>query len=513
MASKVEYQDLEVKGTVKANEFADGVLKNSGFEVVTSLPTTGLFEGREVVCNGKKYVYASGWREEITADTMYEDKLLYNTGTIVPDGSIVDRLINSSNRANAYAYTKPNAISVQYSQDAGATWADYELSDLDKQNLCTFSKSIYCGGPGVTAGNVNYRLRVNLFPRINHIHIFYKLSLRFIYGTASNRWLTIKCLRKSQEDIDANYVTIVDKGNISGDTGLVFVNLGDIDMLNTYDKVVLDIGYDVVSTGEGLSLVSLSMYATYSAPTNYLAAYGRMYHYDINKTSYFDGAVSSKEIINFDVNNIEPTQTGTVSKTSTWLWQYLVQGVNWLRAKLANSSISLNSTTVKLGDTAILPWYVDYNDVDYPARIRDHWLQIYRNGVWANLMYLGDILPTQVGQITSLDNLDWYNEQVSEYEVDSNTTTSILNGTTFPAAALMNCLAEQLVLNLYPISGKKYGKGSLDSLISDLQGKGFAVFVENDLDAILASGSDYLVRVKISKVPTVKAIIECYVSR
>ena len=181
--------------------------------------------------------------------------------------------------------------------------------------------------------------------------------------------------------------------------------------------------------------------------------------------------------------------------------------------KLANSSMTLNDTTVNLGDTAILPWYVDYNEVDYPARIRDHWLQIYRNGVWANLMYLGDILPTQVGQITSLDNLDWYNEQVSEYEVDSNTTISILNGTTSPAALLLSCTAEQLTLNFYPISGKQYGKGSLDNLITNLKDKGFSVFVENDLDAILASGSDYLVRIKISKVPTPKAIIECYVAR
>ena len=181
--------------------------------------------------------------------------------------------------------------------------------------------------------------------------------------------------------------------------------------------------------------------------------------------------------------------------------------------KLANSSMTLNDTTVNLGDTAILPWYVDYNETDYPARIRDHWLQIYRNGVWANLMYLGDILPTQVGQITSLDNLDWYNEQVSEYEVDSNTTQSILAGTTLPATLLLNCLAEQLTLNLYPISGKEYGKGSLDSLITNLQDKGFSVFVENDLDAIQQSGSDYLVRLKISKVPTAKAIIECYVAR
>lgn len=621
----------------------EGELKNSGFEVVTSLPTTNLFAGREVMYNGKKYVYSSGWKEVITANTMYEDKLLYNTGTIVPDGSVIDRLMQPSGMANVYAYTRPEAISVQYSQDAGVTWSDYELTDIDKQNLCTFSKQIYCGGPDVTAGNVNYRLRVNLFPRINGINIFHKLIFSFIYGTAYNRWLTVRCLRKSQEDIDTNYVTIIDKGVISGSIGMMSVNLGNIDMLNSYDKVVLDMGYDGVNTGKGLTLTSLSMYATYASPSNYLAKYGRMYYYDINKNSYFDGSVHSKEIINFDVNNIEPTQTGSsVSKSSGWLWQYLVQGVNWLRAnnvrlsayntkvaaleqadtdnnantqsakesllalieelsnslatvatsgsyndltdkptfsgsyndltdkptlfsgsyedltnkptlatvatsgdyddllnkpalvfsniggtissvqipdglignaKLANPSMTLNDTTVNLGDTAILPWYVDYNEVDYPARIRDHWLQIYRNGVWANLMYLGDILPTQVGQITSLDNLDWYNEQVSEYEVDSTTTTSILAGTTLPATLLLSCTAEQLTLNLYPISGKQYGKGSLDSLISDLQGKGFSVFAENDLDAILSSGSDYLVRIKISKVPTAKAIIECYVAR
>ena len=603
----------------------EGELKNSGFEVVTELPTTGLFAGREVMYNGKKYVYSSGWKEEITSNTMYEDKLLYNTGTIVPDGSVIDRLMMPSGRANVYAFTKPDAISVQYSQDAGVTWSDYELTDIDKQNLCTFEKYLYCGGPSVTAGNINYRLRVNLFPKLNQVWIFHKLILGFVYGSAYNMWLTVRCLRKNQEDIDVNYVTIIDKGVISGSIGIMSVNLGNLNMPTTYDKVVLDMGYDGVGTGKGLSLISLSMYATYSNPINTLAKYGNMFYYDINKKSYFDGAVSSKEVINFDVNNIEPTQTGSsVSKTSTWLWQYLVQGVNWLKAnnvrlsayntkiaaleqadsennasiqsvstdltelsnglatvatsgsyndltdkptfsgsyndltdkpnlatvatsgnyddllnkpalvfsniggtissvqipdglianaKLANSSMTLNDTTVNLGDTAILPWYVDYNEVDYPARIRDHWLQIYRNGVWANLVYLGDILPTQVGQITSLDNLDWYNEQVSEYEVDSTTTTSILNGTTLPATLLLSCTAEQLTLNLYPISGKQYGKGSLDSLISDLQDKGFSVFVENDLDAIIGSGSDYLVRLKISKVPTSKAIIECYVAR
>ena len=702
----------------------EGELKNSGFEVVTALPTTGLFAGREVMYNGKKYVYSSGWKEEITANTMYEDKLLYNSGTIVSDGSVIDRLIMPSGMANAYAYTKSEAISVQYSQDAGATWADYELSDLDKQNLCTFSKSIYCGGPGVTAGNVNYRLRVNLFPRINRTYIFHKLSLKFSYGTASNRWLTIRCLRKNQEDIDANYVTIVDKGNISGSTGLVFVNLGDINMINFYDKVVLDIGYDSIGAGKGLTLNSLSMYATYSSPENYLAAYGRMYHYDINKKSYFDGAVSSKELINFDVNNIEPTQTGSsVSKTSTWLWQYLVQAVNWLKAnnvrlsayntkvaaleqadsdnnaytqsvktdllavieelsnglatvarsgsyndltdkptfsgsyndltdkptlfsgsyndltdkptlasvatsgsyndltdkpalapvatsgdyndllnkpafsgsyndltdkptlatvatsgsyndltdkpsfsgsyndltdkptlfsgsyndltdkplipstfedlggniataqitdgsitntKLANSSMTLNGISCELGGTKTLPCIISFNSTLYKVRIYQNWLQIYHAGTWVNKYYLLSNPPTECRYITDLSDPSWYDESVTEYELDNSATEQLLRADSSDNIAnwIEAIGANQITFNSSVIPSKVFNKGALDNIISNLKGKGYSVFVENDLDTILTSGNDWVISIKIKRFNNLyNAIIECYVAR
>ena len=677
----------------------EGEVKNSGFEVVTALPTTGLFAGREVMYNGKKYVYSSGWKEEITANTMYEDKLLYNSGTIVSDGSVIDRLIMPSGMANAYAYTKSEAISVQYSQDAGETWSDYELTDIDKQKLCTFSKSIYCGGPGVTAGNVNYRLRVNLFPKINQTYIFHKLSLGFIYGTASNRWLTIRCLRKSQEDIDANYVTIVDKGNISGSTGLVFVNLGDINMINVYDKVVLDMGYDSIGAGKGLTLNSLSMYASYSEPINYLAAYGRMYHYDINKKSYFDGAVSSKELINFNVNNIEPTQTGSsVSKTSTWLWQYLVQAVNWLKAnnvrlsayntkvatleqadsdnnaytqsvktdllavieelsnglatvarsgsyndltdkptfsgsyndltdkptlatvatsgdyndllnkpafsgsyndltdkptlatvatsgsyndltdkptlasvatsgsyndltdkptlasvatsgsyddllnkpdlvfsniggtissvqipdgliangKLVNSSMTLNGISCELGGTKTLPCIISFNGTLYKVRIYQNWLQIYHAGMWVNKYYLLSNPPTECSYITDLSDPSWYDESVTEYELDNSATEQLLRADSSDNIAnwIEAIGANQITFNSSVIPSKVFNKGALNNIISNLKGKGYSVFVENDIDTILNSGNDWVISIKIKRFNNLyKAIIECYVAR
>lgn len=617
----------------------EGVLKNSGFEVVTELPTTGLFAGREVMYNGKKYVYSSGWKEEITAATMYEANLLWGGRNISNSFSPVDAGMMSELSANVMAFPNPEGISVEYSQDGGVTWLDYKASDEEKVKVFTSSGILYCGGYG--NASLGKQLRITITPyQCGFYGSINKIILETSNLGTNKAWCTFKGLTgtnvEAGNEDDSFYKTIVNKASLGGNPGYNVLNFYDIytrpgnNMYpNFYHRLRLTFGYDGIydSNSGTLRLIILRFFGInkFNLPSN-LAKYNHLYSYDWQQNAYFPKKVESKELINFDVNNIEPTQTGSsLSKTSTWLWQYLVQAVNWLKAnnvrlsayntkvaaleqadtdnnasiqsvsadlielsnglaavatsgsyndltdkptlfsgsyndltnkpnlatvatsgsyddllnkpalvfsniggtissvqipdgliansKLANSSMSLNGITVNLGDTANVPWYLDYNEVDYPARIRDHWLQLYRNGVWANLMYLGDILPTQVGQITSLDNLDWYNEQVSEYEVDSSTTTSILNGTTLPATLLLNCSAEQLTLNLYPISGKQYGKGSLDSLITDLQGKGFSVFVENDLDAILASGSDYLVRLKISKVPTTKAIIECYVAR
>ena len=47
-----------------------------------------------------------------------------------------------------------------------------------------------------------------------------------------------------------------------------------------------------------------------------------------------DNFANENQTIDFDISNEEPDQTGTVAKTSTWLWQYLTQSVNFLWLKL-----------------------------------------------------------------------------------------------------------------------------------------------------------------------------------
>ena len=613
----------------------EGELKNSGFEVVTSLPTTGLFKGREVFYQGIKYVYNQGWRSQYNPANFPKGvtlrsstEALTNATTVIElenfELSQIPELLNKSLfiSNNENAVKKSDRLYEMIDNETGAITV---LSDIVQPVLGQTLRYTAINPSGsirnlydhlVKNGTIYTAYCVYIPQNVRYEKAIYKIEY-YVYSNATG-----------DGDINNrdNYVwkTVFEK-ELQQFTEILYPRGGTV-----YKPNPLTYGY--------IYNIRVSITPTTNNDPDKIQILDiDIKYYGLNHKPPF----YANHLINYDAV-IEPTQTGEVMKSIPWILQYLTQGVNWLKAnnvrlsayntkvaaleqadndnnastqsvrtdltelsnglatvarsgsyndltdkptlatvatsgsyndltdkptfsgsyndltdkptlatvatsgnyddllnkpalvfsniggtissvqipdglianaKLANPSMSLNGTTVNLGDTANVPWYVDYNEVDYPARIRDHWLQIYRNGVWANLMYLGDILPTQVGQITSLDNLDWYNEQVSEYEVDSTTTTSILNGTTLPAAALLSCTAEQLTLNLYPISGKQYGKGSLDSLISDLQGKGFSVFVENDLDAILASGSDYLVRIKISKVPTPKAMIECYVAR
>ena len=601
----------------------EGELKNSGFEVVSALPTTGLFEGREVFYQGIKYVYNQGWRSQYNPANFPNGVTLRSSTEALTNAATVIELDNFElsqipELLNKSLFISNNENAVKKSDRL------YEMIDNETGAITVLSgivQPVLGQTLRYTAINPSGSIR-NLYDHLLKNNTTYAAYCVYIPQSRRHE----KAVYKIEYYI---YTNATGNGDYNNKDNYEWKTVFEKE-LNQYSEVIYPLlGPIYISSTQTTYNYIYNVRVSITLTTKRNKYDIRIFDIDILYYGMFHKSPAyANRLINFDAN-IEPTQTSTEFKSPLWLWQYLTQGINWLKAndvrlsayntkiaaleqadndnnasiqsvrtdlsaaieelsnglatvarsgkyddligkptlfsgsyndltdkptlasvatsgsyddllnkpalvfqniggtissvqipdglianaKLANPSMSLNGVTVNLGDTANVPWYVDYNEVDYPARIRDHWLQIYRNGVWANLMYLGDILPTQVGQITSLDNLDWYNEQVSEYEVDSTTTTSILNGTTLPAAALLSCTAEQLTLNLYPISGKQYGKGSLDNLITNLQDKGFSVFVENDLDAILASGSDYLVRIKVSKVPTAKAIIECYVAR
>ena len=626
----------------------EGVLKNSGFEVVTSLPTTNLFEGREVRFNGKKYVYSSGWKEDgAVNNTMYEANLLWG-GRNIPSGcSPIDSAMMPDISANMMAFPKPAGISIEYSRDGGVTWIDYEATDKQKVELFTKSTYLYCGKADLdnSSATVGFQLRITITPILcNAYFSFNKIIMKTNNTGTKNSWCTFKGLKSKEVAVgnedDSFYDTFVDKEKIFGTPAYSVLNFQDIrttnrpsaSMNNLYHRLRLIFGYDDIVTGmpyKGLYLSELRFFGLghYQIPSN-LAINNHLYSYDWLQNALFPAKVESKELINFNINNIEPTQTGSsVTKTSTWLWQYLVQAVNWLKAnnvrlsayntkvaaleqadsdnnastqsvstdltelsnglaavatsgsyndltdkptfsgsyndltdkptlatvatsgsyndllnkpdlvfsniggnvataqitdgsitnaKLANSSMTLNGINCELGDTKTLPCIISFDGTLYKVRIYQNWLQIYHAGTWVNKYYLLSSLPTECRYITDLSDPSWYDESVTEYELDNSATEQLLlaDSSTNIANWIEAINANQITFNSSVIASKRFNKGALDNIISNLKGKGYSVFVENDIDTILSSGNDWVISIKIKRFNNLyKAIIECYVAR
>ena len=664
----------------------EGELKNSGFEVVTALPTTGLFAGREVMYNGKKYVYSSGWKEEITANTMYEANLLWG-GRNIDDGfSPTDAGMMSELSANVMAFPNPTGISIEYSIDDGVTWQDYGATDEQKVNLFTTSSAFYCGGGGLTS--LGKLLRITITPlECGFYGGINKLILRTSTGGSRNTWCTLKGLTGTNVDAgnedDSFYITIVKEAGLSGSPGYNVLNFNNIYVRpnngmypNFFHRLRIIFGYEGIYSAaiQPLAISALRFFGTirFNLPSN-LARINHLYTYDWKQNALFPAKVESKELINFDVNDIEPTQTGSsVSKTSTWLWQYLTQAVNWLRAnnvrlsayntkiaaleqadsdnntlsqsvrtdltelsnglatvatsgsyndlldkptfsgsyndltdkpnlaavatsgsyndltdkptfsgsyndltdkptlfsgsyddltnkptlatvatsgsyddllnkpalvfqniggtissvqisdglignaKLANPSMTLNGINCELGGTKTLPCIISFDGTLYRVRIYQNWLQIYHAGTWVNKYYLLSSLPTECHYITDLSDPSWYDESVTEYELDNSATIQLLGaGSSDNLANWLEAIgAQQITFNSSVILSKDFSKGALDNIISNLKGKGYSVFVENDIDTILQSGNDWFMSIKIKRFnDTYKAIIECYVAR
>ena len=183
-------------------------------------------------------------------------------------------------------------------------------------------------------------------------------------------------------------------------------------------------------------------------------------------------------------------------------------------AKLANSSMSLNGINCELGGTKTLPCFISIWGTLFQVRIENNWLQIYRNGIWANLYYLLSSPPTVCRYITDLSDPSWYDESITEYELDNSATTQLLlaNSSTNIANWIKEINANQITFNSSVITSKD--KGALDNIVSNLKGEGYSVFVDNDIDTILSSGNDWVISIKIKRFnDTYKAIIECYVAR
>ncbi len=613
----------------------EGELKNSGFEVVTELPTTGLFEGRQVLYENRVWVYSNGWEspynpvsfptgvtlrsseEELNAAARYVElmdnqlgqipdllnKALFisNNKNCVKQSDILYELIdNESGTISVKSHIvqpvlgqtlRYTAINPSYDIDElfNRTYANgmmqYSVYSIFIPQNIRYEKAIYkieyyiytdATGDRDVNNRDNYEWKTVFEKELNQYTeiiypltalVLYKLSYVYAYMHVYNVRVSVSPTTKNRpydiviRDIDIKYLgienpSLIDANRLinynaeieptqTGETfksipwilqylvqGVNWLKANNVRLSSYNSKIatleqadsdnnasVLSVRTDLTELSNGLAAVATSgSYNDLIDKPTFSGSYNDL----TDKPTLFSGS--------YDDLTDKPTLAtvatsgsyNDLTNTPALVFQNIggtissVQIPDGLIAngKLANSSMTLNGINCELGDTKTLPCIISFDSTLYKVRIYQNWLQIYRNGVWANLYYLLSSLPTECRYITDLSDSSWFDESVTEYELDNSATIQLLsaNSSTNIANWIEAINAQQITFNSSVIASKD--KGALDNIISNLKGNGYSVFVENDIDTILGSGNDWVMSIKIKRFnDTYKAIIECYVAR
>lgn len=312
-------------------------------EVVSSLPTTELFVGKQVMYNGQLYVYnGSQW---VNVNAPYEANLQWGGRNFSDGYSPIDAVLVPALGANRIAFLPPENIDVEYSRDGGATWLVYDDANIDRHKRCLTSNSnaqIVIGyyTSDNTQPTADYQLRVTINAGTQVYSILHKLVVHYSTDGSQNVILTVSASKTGSTD----FVELTNS-KLTAFPGYSVLNFDKITMgnkTNNYDRLRLTFTSSGSNQARGLLLQGLELYGGFgwSAPGN-LAKIGTIYSFDEYGNVKFPAAVKSTETVNFDAN-IKPTQTGTVSKTSDWLWQYYAQSIAWL----VNNHLPLSGGTL-----------------------------------------------------------------------------------------------------------------------------------------------------------------------
>ena len=316
----------------------EGELKNSGFEVVSALPTTGLFEGRQVLYQNRVWVYSNGWvspnnpvsfpkrvtlqssTEELTAAARYVELRNFQLEQI-------PELLNKS------LFISNNYNCVKQSDRL------YELID-NSTGIITVKIGIEQPLLGqtfrYTAINPSYGLD----------ELFYRARLN------GNMYYYAYCIYISQNIRHSNaiykiehyiYTNATGDGDLTNQDNYVWKTVFEKE-LRQYTEIIYPLGGSLspIANEKYIYIYNIRVSIT---PTNQI---------DTNPINILDidikyfglnhkPLIYSNLLINYDAV-IEPTQTSETFKSIPWILQYLTQGVNWLKAN--NVRLSAYNTKI-----------------------------------------------------------------------------------------------------------------------------------------------------------------------
>lgn len=207
--------------------------------------------------------------------------------------------------ANRTMFARATGIKVEYSQDNGETWLEYELTSYAKTALFSVGYSVGIGGPNRSTGIDRSTHQVRVILETKTANVYTTLNKFAIYlttnGTNGN-WCTIDArLRKNLDNGVDEWVTLAKRVPVNGWSGWNIINIPTITTYgnqasNQYGEIRFTFG---ATSHPNTNYPGLSISKIYSfggvgwAVPSPMASNGHLYSFDANQDATFPGTLKS----------------------------------------------------------------------------------------------------------------------------------------------------------------------------------------------------------------------------
>lgn len=296
--------------TVTAADLADGV-KATGAD---GNPIVGLMQKVTIDAElsttstnpvQNKVIKAELDKKMAKTDKIYEANLEWGGRNIADGYSPIDAAMVSELGANRFMFGKVAGITVEYSEDAGATWNTYPLADSTKVDLfSTGNNYVFAGGEKSRQPSVNDMLRVTIDSDAFGVYTAINKFVLFIStGGASGCYCTIDAALESSP---TTFKTFADKVPVSGWSGYNIINTKAFETYGNspsrqYGLIRFTLGCTsapTISNRAGLALLKIMAFggSGWNTPST-MAKTGHLYSYNSRKDAVFPASVTAPNFI------------------------------------------------------------------------------------------------------------------------------------------------------------------------------------------------------------------------
>lgn len=297
----------EANVTAKIPKKTSQLENDSNFAKKTDIPTASTTRPKAptaygIVGTGTKYARED---HQHPKQDVKEAEVKWGGGSLKGDVTPIDAAMIPLIGYNKTECAKPAGITVEYSNDAGATWVDYGLSDRGKSNLvsiCGDSSVFIGGGTSITQKTLDDQLRITVNAQKCGTYTALK---KILIEMSTNGATDTKVLIEKAKGTAPTEFSEVGTYDITGWSGWNSIDIGQVYFgggteLNMF---VLRFTFTIGGLNSGNYKSALQvMHILFLGNTNWgtpsaMARTGHLYTYDVQQNATFPANVSAAAFI------------------------------------------------------------------------------------------------------------------------------------------------------------------------------------------------------------------------